>query len=188
MYDKTLEFGILNRKPVLPDGTVDLCANVFDYKDRLEVEDVILVSVEYQAKPSMISLVYYGSEDFADLLCYFNGISDPLSLKAGTYLFLPTLDSMLDAYKKEIATNDTSNVSDKLPPAVRNKIEKILSTNDIPISRILPPNVPVPGSTNTTVQDGSIILGTNSTVRCESPSRIQSLSKRIRQAVLETAK
>ena len=43
--------------------------------------DIIIVNKHYIARPDLISLAVYGSDEYADLICKYNSISNPFELK-----------------------------------------------------------------------------------------------------------
>lgn len=49
------------------------------------------VTKEHVARPDLISLAYYGSTDYVDVICKVNGVSNPYELNEGMLLVLPSL-------------------------------------------------------------------------------------------------
>jgi hypothetical protein len=53
--------------------------------------EVIIVNEHYVARPDLISLVMYGDEAYADIICKYNGISNPFELNEDDVLIIPQL-------------------------------------------------------------------------------------------------
>lgn len=49
----------------------------------------VLVNKYYVARPDLISLAMYGTDEYADIICKFNGISNPFELNEGMVLYIP---------------------------------------------------------------------------------------------------
>jgi hypothetical protein len=191
---KILSFTLIDKRNDLGDGLVDLSHPIIDYKSRVEIVDLIIVSEEYAGRPWAISKVYYDTESYSDLLCHFNGISNPFALQPGTTLAIPRLSSMLAA----ISTYDPSSISfdtffDEVTPE---NIRAVLESNEALAFRpgvlATPPNVADTGVPNETNNgDGTITLGTNSTVgicSAEGDTATRTLGVTIRNAVIQLAR
>jgi len=180
---KIFDFDTINHKPV-EDGIIDLTKSVFDYEDYVTIREIVIISDSMEGKPWLISKIYYGSEKYLDVLCFFNGISNPLTIKRGDVIFIPDLDSMLkaltDLSNSDPKQNPTNN---KLAKLDQNRIKKLLSDvgSDVIIKN---PNQVPPNVDQNTTEDGTITLGTSSTVCRSAGSGTQSRSDRIRAAVI----
>ena len=100
-----MNYNILNIKPVteLPcnydeeaegTGTVkckDLLASplnaTVEVKDSMEA---VVVNKYYVARPDLISLAVYGTDNYGDIICKFNGISNPFELNENMVLYVPS--------------------------------------------------------------------------------------------------
>ena len=51
----------------------------------------LIVNEYYVARPDLISLAIYGNDMYGDMICKFNGISNPFELNEGMVLMLPPL-------------------------------------------------------------------------------------------------
>lgn len=97
-----LGYPILGKKPttvIYRDGEryemLDLLSKT--YKGVKEQHGkYIAVSKEYIARPDLISLAVYGKDDFADIICKVNNLSNPFELNEGMILFLPLQESLND--------------------------------------------------------------------------------------------
>lgn len=64
--------------------------------------EVIVVNEHYVARPDLISLAMYGEDRFADIICKYNGISNPFELNENDVLLIPQVfefEKILDAGK-----------------------------------------------------------------------------------------
>ena len=52
----------------------------------------VIVNEYYVARPDLISLAMYGNDMYGDMICKFNGISNPFDLNEGMILMLPPLE------------------------------------------------------------------------------------------------
>lgn len=58
----------------------------------------VVIKEEYIARPDLVSLAIYGTDEFADLICKINGISNPFELNEDMVIMLPDrtkLESMI---------------------------------------------------------------------------------------------
>lgn len=54
-----------------------------------QFSEVIVVNEHYVARPDLISLAMYGEDRFADIICKYNGISNPFELNENDVLLIP---------------------------------------------------------------------------------------------------
>lgn len=108
-----LNYGLITQKPELEykfsDGTVervkDLLVKTFD--DTIDFSNaytIIEVSKEYIARPDLVSFVLYHSDEYADILCKINGISNPFELMEGNVLICPRPE-YINRFSKVVKTN-----------------------------------------------------------------------------------
>lgn len=108
-----LDYTILKNKGKLylnkPDGTseqyVDLLTKSCKEFESSDV-DAIIVNEHYVARPDLISLAVYGTDEYADIICKYNGISNPFELNENDVILLPdytTFEKMI-----ELEDNKTS--------------------------------------------------------------------------------
>ena len=50
---------------------------------------IVIVNKYYIARPDLISLADYGTDNYGDFICKFNGISNPFELNEGMILYMP---------------------------------------------------------------------------------------------------
>ena len=76
-----------------------LCHTLSDEEPIFEGIEFIRVSDDYVARPDLRSLAVYGTDQYADILCKINGISNPFELNAGMILLIPNLSNLTFFYK-----------------------------------------------------------------------------------------
>lgn len=54
----------------------------------------IIVNKYYVARPDLISLAFYGTDEYADIICKINGISNPFELNEDDMLDIPSAESI----------------------------------------------------------------------------------------------
>lgn len=100
----SLDYRILSAKPYGEfqdkDGNTekayDLFRKTFNNEQSLTNDLVTYIEVteEYVARPDLVSLALYGSDQYADILCKINGLSNPFELNTGMILKCPVLQMM----------------------------------------------------------------------------------------------
>lgn len=90
-----LDYSILSFKPTITKNgqeMQDLLVKTFNDDANIgDVYDVIEVTDEYVARPDLVSFALYGNDEYGDILCKINGISNPFELNKGMVLICPTL-------------------------------------------------------------------------------------------------
>ena len=132
-----LNYSILQNKGKLyknyEDGSseefIDLLTPTTQYLD-INNADLIMVNEYYVARPDLISLAVYGSDRYADLLCKYNGISNPFELNENDLIYVPPmwqLEQMLLSKQRasEIVNDNTKLISrQRKLPTQKEKSEK----------------------------------------------------------------
>ena len=96
-----LDYRLIDYKATLTkDGNtyIDLLSKVWQNKTP-STGKVIVVNEFYVARPDLISLALYGSDEYADVLCKLNGISNPFELNENMMVFCPTADYLTKLIK-----------------------------------------------------------------------------------------
>lgn len=81
----------------------DLLASPID--TTIETNDsaeTLVVNKYYIARPDLISLAVYGSDDYGDFICKFNGISNPFELNEGMILQIPSKADIDNIFSKSL--------------------------------------------------------------------------------------
>ena len=81
-----------------------LCNTLSDEEPIFEGITFIRVTDDYVARPDLISLAVYGTDQYADILCKINGISNPFELNADMILLIPNLSNLSFFYKSRPAS------------------------------------------------------------------------------------
>lgn len=102
-----MESKVLEKKSVIKDEFktgdsemtfLDLTSSFIDYEkvaDRpINVVDSVMVDETMEMRPDLIVFQSTLNTDNWDLICKFNGISNPFSIEQGTYLFIPDVNYM----------------------------------------------------------------------------------------------
>ena len=71
-----------------------LCHTLNDEEPMFEGITFITVVDDYVARPDLISLAVYGTDEYADIICKINGISNPFELNTGMILLIPSLSNL----------------------------------------------------------------------------------------------
>lgn len=75
-----------------------LCHTLNDEEPMFEGITFITVVDDYVARPDLISLAVYGTDEYADIICKINGISNPFELNTGMILLIPSLSNLTFFY------------------------------------------------------------------------------------------
>lgn len=123
-----LEYSILSKKPTLlpnsNDEYIDLAPQTYNNKKSIKGE-VLIVNQYYVARPDLISLAIYGDDKYADIICKFNGISNPFELNENDALFIPTIDELIELTKVQNSPSELISDSSKLFNVKKDKRKKI---------------------------------------------------------------
>lgn len=110
-----LDYKILNRKPIIErNGTkyMDLAVQTIDPTVQI-TGSLLVVNKYYVARPDLISLAVYGDDQYADLLCKINGISNPFELNENDVIIIPHVEVLMDLARGNI---ENSVFVDKVSP------------------------------------------------------------------------
>ena len=90
------------------------------------------VTADYIARPDLICLAHYGTDDYVDIVCKFNGISNPYELNEGDILALPEVADMarfiysMDDIQQTFETKDNSKPTPKAKKEKRKANEAVV--------------------------------------------------------------
>ena len=86
---------------------------------------VIIVNKYYVARPDLVSLAIYGTDDYADIICKINGISNPFELNENDILFLPDIEFIRNCCKQSSSKSEIVETEDEiLTPKKTNNLQK----------------------------------------------------------------
>jgi hypothetical protein len=110
-----LNYNILNSKPLIKiesdkddSSTVvckDLAANSINPRGSIENFTVVEITKEYIARPDLVSLAMYGTDEYADIICKVNGLSNPFELNAGMQLLIPAFSNVTGLFKRSVKSD-----------------------------------------------------------------------------------
>ncbi len=188
---------IENKRVVKLDGydeeILELTEPSLDPKEQIQITDIITVPESMEGRMWAIAKLHYGDESVMDMLCFFNGISNPYSVEAGRDLFIPDLDSMkralvnnVEAKQENIAKTALNN---KLPEKDKQRFLNIIKQENPNVSnqpganQLVTPNIAE--AAPLIIESGTIVFGTNiSDSKCRVPlSTTQTKSEAIRNFV-----
>lgn len=99
-----LQYKILEKKPIIEyDGLKykDLLADTINH-DVTVSGSFVVVNKEYVARPDLISLAVYETDEYADILCKINGISNPFELNENDIIIIPHIETIQEFCSKDI--------------------------------------------------------------------------------------
>jgi len=141
------------------EDIIDLTETSFNLNRATRIEHVHKVDSATAGKPWLVSHLYYGSSSYCDLLCFFNGISNPFSLEEGQVLLIPNLqDALANTQDNNKIPSEEIDSSDKLPLVDKRRLSR---KNQSATEPVLAPNETTEDSIE--VVNGKIKLGGNVT-------------------------
>jgi hypothetical protein len=121
-----------------------------------------IVKPDEEMRPDLISSEYYGTENFLDILCKFNGISNPFSLERDQLLKIPKNPSKYYVEGVDIIDKGTIQATPNLIPVSVRDQSRLSYLQRLGTS-VAPPNVTLPNDKNIKVENGKIIFGADLT-------------------------
>lgn len=67
---------------------------------------ILVVNKYYVARPDLISLAIYGSDQYADIICKLNGISNPFELNENDIIYYPNVEYLSECCKYQPNSSD----------------------------------------------------------------------------------
>lgn len=101
----------------------DMLTLTYIIPDRLEYM-FFKVTPEYVARPDLICLAQYGTDDYVDVICKFNGISNPYELNEGDIIALPSSSDVRRFIYNLDDIEQTFEASNEDKPTPKKKNEK----------------------------------------------------------------
>ena len=123
-----LDYKILDYKSKINknnDTYIDLMSDSFNMSSVAFNGQVIIVNKYYVARPDLVSLAIYGTDDYADIICKINGISNPFELNENDILFLPDIEFIRNCCKQSSSKSEIVETEDEiLTPKKTNNFQK----------------------------------------------------------------
>jgi hypothetical protein len=146
----------------------DFSKPTFKLKSEVNIINVHLVKENEEMRPDIISLLYYGSADYVDIILKVNAISNPFSIKQGLFLRIPDKEAA-ERYKNNIKKvsnkprtqfTDTKRMNEE--DAKRKEfLEEKSKLRPNGSKENLPPNMLKSDESVKLIKDDKIILGAN---------------------------
>lgn len=107
---------------------VDLLTKTYEVMD-YSSDNIIIVNKYYVARPDLISLAVYGDDRYADLICKYNGISNPFELNENDVILIPSMNEIkrhtsFEENKSELISDSNTIINTKKYPGQKQVNEK----------------------------------------------------------------
>ena len=112
------------------EDMIDLMTKTFVFSNDFEYRLVEVTEMSV-ARPDILSYIIYGSDQYGDLICKINGISNPLELNVGDLLLVPETPYIQDFLTKETTDIDNLELDSKNKPTPKKRKEKRKSNEAI---------------------------------------------------------
>lgn len=132
------------------------------------LKSIAIVTEETQMRADLLSLLYQGSADGLGTLLKVNNISNPLSIKVGEVLGVPSDAMKRDLFKggqkltnqKQKAKSFRKELQEKISQVSKGRLEYLNSKNISNLAETpLPPNILQAGQKQIKVSEGKILFG-----------------------------
>jgi hypothetical protein len=127
-----------------------------------------IVTDEFEMRPDLICLKYYGTTEHLGVFMEYNGIKNPFSIKSGMVLYIPDAKNqriykdpgikLQEALKQESNNKIKQNIKN-VDPSRLERLKSITKNSDNPAPLPLSPNKLQPGQTNFKFNNNKIELG-----------------------------
>ena len=137
-----LNYLTLSNKPKIKikdkEGNTNLCIDLLaKTTDSIFVQQPgskrCIVNKYYVARPDLISLAFYGTDEYADIICKVNGISNPFELNEDDLLDIPALSTVRYYSSPNEEANelvDTNSTISKSKSSKQKKLDQKRSPNE----------------------------------------------------------
>jgi hypothetical protein len=115
-----------------------------------------------EMRPDLISVLYYGTENYADILCKYNGISNPFSLIRDQLIRIPTNPTAYFVKTQDIIDKGTVKAAPNVILATNKDASRLSYLKKLGTS-LTQPNLTLPNDKNIKVQNGKVIFGADVT-------------------------
>ena len=169
-----LSIDVINSKnfridPKTQEQSLDLVtASWVTKKVQYSLKSIAFVTDETEMRADLVSLMYCGDQSRMGSLLKVNNISNPLSLKAGEILAVPSDRMVNDLFSSGKQISDVKQKSksfrkelqDKISQISKERLDYLDSKNISNLAQTpLPPNLLQEGQQQINVQDGRLIFG-----------------------------
>lgn len=169
-----LSIDVINSKtyridPKTEEQSLDLVTSSWITKRvQYQLKSIAFVTDETEMRPDLVSLMYNGDQSRMGSLLKVNNISNPLSIKAGEVLAVPSDQMVNDLFNSGKQINDVKQkaksfrkeLQDKISQISKERLDYLNSKNISNLAQVpLPPNLLQEGQQQINVQDGKLIFG-----------------------------
>jgi hypothetical protein len=155
--------------PNTEQRSLDLVAQLWNAREvRYSLKSIAVVSEETESRPDLLSLLYLYEPSMMGTMLKLNNISNPLSLKKGEILFMPSDQMVSDLFdsgksinnQKQKARSFRKELQEKISQVSKDRLEYLNSKNISNLSETpLPPNLLKEGEQQILVEGGRLIFG-----------------------------
>ena len=120
-----LDYKLLKYKPTITynnETYTDLLARTFN-ENAMYTPIPVVVNEYYVARPDLISLTMFGTDQYADIICKINGISNPFEMNENDVLVVPNVEYLTQCLAK------TRNASEMINDPDNEVIQKLDKSN-----------------------------------------------------------
>jgi hypothetical protein len=148
---------------------LDLVAPCWDTRQiRYDLRSIAIVTDETEMRPDLVSISYQSDHGYLGSLLKLNNISNPLSVKSGEILAVPTNQMLKDLFTSgQTATNQRQKaksfrkeLQEKISQVSQERLDYLNSKNISNLAETpLPPNMLQEGQQQILVEGGRLIFG-----------------------------
>lgn len=132
------------------------------------------VTPDQTMRPDLISFLYYGTQQYIDVILKANGLSNPFCIKEGMFLIIPDQMSVMNQYKpinKSTKPRTQFQNIKRITPIDKKRLQFLAaksSTKNNGSSENLPPNMLKSDQVSKLVQGNNmILLGANMNIKTD---------------------
>jgi len=148
---------------------LDLVAPSWDTKQiRYDLRSIAIVTDETEMRPDLVSISYQSDHSYLGSLLKLNNISNPLSVKSGEILAVPTDQMLKDLFtsgqtltnQRQKAKSFRKELQEKISQVSQERLDYLNSKNISNLAETpLPPNMLQEGQQQILVEGGRLIFG-----------------------------
>jgi hypothetical protein len=120
------------------------------------------VNAEEEMRPDLISKLYYGNENYVDILCKYNSISNPFSLAKNQLIKIPNNPDLYFVKTEDIIDKGSIKATPNLITSNQRDAARLNYLKNLGTS-LTQPNLTLPNDKNIKVQNGKVIFGADVT-------------------------
>lgn len=121
-----------------------------------------VVDSSEEMRPDLISALHYGTENYVDILCKYNNISNPFSLERGQYIKIPKYPDQYYIKTEDIIDKGSIKATPNLIPVSNRDGARLRYLKSLGTS-LTQPNLNLPNDKNIKVENGRLVFGADVT-------------------------